>query len=172
MAKPRLNGLSTQLTFVPPKVEMKGQEVTKKMKLAINKAITRGVQKGITYVEAALRPALDNSMKSQWSWGVGVAGVATRDIVDTGALMSSLKLKATFLQTKTKLDITYTKPYAAFVHYGGYVKPYGNQKANAVYLPGRPWVTAVIEGTHGQPKFDSGKYFDQGIQEAWKAQFG
>ena len=171
MARPNFN-LTTQLTFVPPKVEMKGQEVTPKMKMAINKALTKGVQKGMTYVEAALRPALDRSMSSQWAWGVGRAGASSRDIVDTGALKSSLKLKTTFLQTKTKLDITYTQRYAAFVHYGGYMQPYGNKKAPAVYIPGRPWITAVLEGTHGQPKLDYAASFNQGIQEAWRAQFG
>jgi len=174
MAKGKVNfgNVSSQLTFVPPKVDMKGQEVTPKMKLAINKALVKGVQKGMTYVEAALRPALNASMASQWSWGVGKAGAPSRDIIDTGALRDSLKLKTTFLQTKTKLDITYTQRYAAFVHYGGYIQHYGNKKASAVYIPGRPWVTAVLEGTHGQPKLDYATPFNAGIQEAWAAQFG
>lgn len=174
MAKGKVNlgKVSTQLTFIPPKVEMKGQDVTPKMRLATNKALTKGVQKGMTYVEAALRPALDASMASQWSWGVGKAGLASRDIIDTGALKGSLKLKTTFLQTKTKLDIIYTQKYAAFVHYGGYIQPYGNPKASSMYIPGRPWVTAVLEGTHGQPKLDYAAPLNRGIQEAWKAQFG
>ena len=142
------------------------------MRLAIAKALNKGVIKGMTYVEAALRPALDNSMQSQWKWGVGKAGASSRDIIDTGALKSSLRLKTTYLKTKTRLEIIYPKPYASFVYYGGYIHPYGNKKAPMVYIPGRPWVMAVLQGTHGQPKLDYATPFNRGIQEAWAAQFG
>ena len=66
----------------------------------------------------------------------------------------------------------YNTPYAAFVHYGGMIKPYGNKNAADVLIPARPWVQAVFEGSHGQPKFDMRTPFDKGIGEAWSAQFG
>jgi len=148
-----------------PKVE--GKADTKKMQLAVNKALSRGAQKGSTYVEKSLREALDNSLQSQWTWIQG-----SRDIVDTGRLKSSLEIKAVFSQTKVSFKIAYNVPYAGLVHYGGMIKPYGNRNAADVLIPARPWVTAVLEGSHGQPQFDMRTPFDLGISEAWSSQFG
>ena len=156
---------SQKMEIKMPKIE--GKAETKKMQMAVNKAITRGAQKGSTYVEKSLRVALDNSISSQWSWING-----SRDIIDTGKLKSSLQLKTIFSQTKVGFQIAYNTPYAAFVHYGGVIKPYGNQNAADVLIPGRPWVQAIFEGSHGQPKFDLQTPFDQGISEVWSAQFG
>ena len=92
--------LRTEVIFVPPAIEMNGREVTQKIRSAIASAVSKGVIKGITYVEAGLRPALNNSMDSQWQWGVGKAGAPSRarlvsengsrivkeGIVETGAL--------------------------------------------------------------------------------------
>ena len=148
-----------------PKVE--GKAETKKMQLAINKALSRGAQKGATYVEKDLKESLNRSLMSQWAWIEG-----SRDIIDTGRLRDSLELKSVFSQTKVKFQIAYKVPYAGLVHYGGMIKPYGNQRAADVVIPARPWVVAVLEGTHGQQKFDMRTPFDRGISEAWSAQFG
>ena len=156
---------SQKMEIKMPKIE--GKAETKKMQLAVNKALSRGAQKGSTYVEKSLREALDNSITSQWSWTSGA-----RDIVDTGTLKGSLEIKTIFSQTKVGFQVAYNTPYAAFVHYGGVIKPYGNRNAADVVIPGRPWVQAVFEGTHGQPKFDLQTPFDRGIGEAWSAQFG
>ena len=154
-----------KLEIKMPKVE--GKAETKKMQLAVNKAITRGAQKGATYVEKSLREALDASISSQWAWNEG-----TRDIIDTGKLKSSLEIKSIFNQTKVGFQISYNTPYAAFVHYGGMIKPYGNPNAADVVIPARPWVQAVFEGSNGQKKFDLATPFDKGISEVWSAQFG
>ena len=156
---------STKMSIQMPKVE--GKTDTPKMKAAVNKALSRGAQKGAAYVEKSLRTALDNSISSQWSWTTG-----SRDIVDTGKLKSSLKIVTSFAQTKVTFAVQYNTPYAAFVHYGGVIKPYGNKNAADVLIPGRPWVQAVFEGSNGQPKFDMRAPFDRGIGEAWSAQFG
>ena len=148
-----------------PKVE--GKADTKKMKAAVNKALVKGAQKGASYVSENLRKALDASMDSSWQWIEG-----QRDIVDTGRLKSSLEVKTVFNQTKVGFQVSYNTPYAAFVHYGGVMKPYGNPNAADVIVPARPWVQAVFEGTHGQPKFDMLVPFDKGIKEIWTAQFG
>ena len=81
-----------------PKVE--GKADTKKMRLAVNKALGRGAQKGSTYVEKGLRQALNTSLMSQWSWING-----SRDIIDTGRLKNSLELKTVFSQTKVNFQI-------------------------------------------------------------------
>ena len=148
-----------------PKVE--GKIETAKMKAAVNKAIVKGAQKGSTYVEVGLRKALDNSIDSQWSWISG-----SRDIVDTGKLKASAKIITKFAQTKVTFQVQYNTPYASFVHYGGAIKPYGNKSAATVILPARPWVQAVLTGSHGQPQFDFKVPFDRGISEQWSAQFG
>ena len=164
-----------------PKVE--GKSNTPKMKAAVAKALSKGAQKGATYVEAGLKAALDKSIESPvWgpfspkmpyiSAGGNERGSGMRSNVDTGALKESLSIKASFAQTKVSFQITYRQPYAAFVHYGGVIKPYGNQSAADVIIPGRPWVQAIFEGSNSQPKFDIRTPFDKGIGEAWKAQFG
>ena len=148
-----------------PKVE--GSMETAKMKAAVSKALVKGAQKGASYVEAGLITALNKSMDSQWTWNQG-----SRDIVDTGKLKASAKIITKFAQTKVSFQVQYNTPYAAFVHYGGVMKPYGNKYAADVIIPGRPWVKAVLEGSHGQEKFDFRVPFDRGISEQWSAQFG
>ena len=155
----------TKMSIQMPKVE--GKADTAKMKAAVNKALVKGAQKGATYVEKDLRVALDKSISSQWSWIDG-----SRDIIDTGTLKGALKINTKFAQTKVTFEIQYNTPYAAFVHYGGMIKPYGNKNAADVVIPARPWVQAVLEGSHGQEKFDMRTPFDKGIGEQWKAQFG
>ena len=134
-----------------PKVE--GKTDTPKMKAAVNKALSKGAQKGSTYVSRSLRSALD-------------ASITSFQAVDTGKLKNSLEIREKFSQTKVGFSIIYKTPYAAFVHYGGVIQPYGNRNAAAVTIPGRPWVEKALEG------FDIRTPFDQGIQEAWSAQFG
>ena len=176
MAKTKFS-FKQKLEIKLPKVEGKAQ--TKKMQAAVNKAITRGAQKGATYVEKDLKAALDASISANvWSWPRatlrqnGSEAGTTRDIVDTGKLRNSLEIKASFSVTKVGFQINYKTPYAGLVHYGGVIKPYGNPNAADVLVPGRPWVQAIFEGTHGQPKFDIKTPFDKGISEVWSAQFG
>ena len=156
---------NTKMSIGMPKVE--GQNNTAKMKAAVKKELSKGAQKGATYVENDLKQALTDSVNSQWAWNEG-----SRDIVDTGRLRDSLKIKTSFLQTKVTFAVQYNVPYAAFVHYGGMIKPYGNPNAADVLIPARPWVQAVFDGTYGQEKFDMRTPFDRGIGEAWSAQFG
>ena len=134
-----------------PKVE--GKADTKKMQLAINKALSKGAQKGATYIQKDLKKVLDTSIKKYKA-------------IDTGKLKDSLEIKAKFAQTKVGFEIIYKTPYAAFVHYGGVMRPYGNPNAATVTIPGRPWISDGLEG------FNLKAPFDKGIGEAWKAQFG
>ena len=134
-----------------PKVD--GKADTKKMQLAINKALSKGAQKGATYIQKSLKTALDTS-------------ITKFEAIDTGKLKNSLEIRAKFSQTKVGFSIIYKTPYAAFVHYGGVMRPYGNPNAATVTIPGRPWISTALEG------FDLKTPFDRGIGEAWKAQFG
>ena len=134
-----------------PKVE--GKIETAKMKAATNKALVKGAQRGATYVQQSLRGVLD-------------ASISSFGAVDTGTLRDSLEIRTRFLQTKVGFTIIYKTPYAAFVHYGGVIQPYGNPNAASVTIPGRPWIDAALRG------YDIKTPFDRGISEAWTAQFG
>lgn len=66
----------------------------------------------------------------------------TDDIVLSGRLLSSQSVTV----NGSSIDISYSVPYAALVHYGGYITPYGSENASRIYLPPRPWVTNVLSG--------------------------
>lgn len=91
-------------------------------------------------ISLKLKPALDTAIRASWGWRDG-----SRDIVDTGELAKSLDIT----RSGKKISISYGTEYAALVHYGGYIQPYGNPSAESVYLPGRPWVAAVLGITPG-----------------------
>ena len=141
MAKSQFN-FNAKIEIQMPKVE--GKVDTKKMQMAINTALSKGVQKGATYVQRSLRTALDESITR-----VGA--------VDTGKLKSSLEIRAKFSQTKVGFSIIYKTPYAAFVHYVGMIQfPYGNKSAASVIVPGRPWIEMAIKGFDLKTPFDKG----------------
>jgi phage gpG-like protein len=95
-------------------------------------------ERAIIYIKDALKKALDDAMQANiWEGG--------SDIVDTGELMNSLEITI----EGDSVTMAYTSEYAAIVHYGGYIRPYGNESAEKVYIPGRPWLQAVIEGYGG-----------------------
>lgn len=110
--------------------------------------------------EIAIRNALDYAVSAAvWGWRDG-----TRDIVETGALRSSLS----FSNTANGLEFWYTAPYANLVHYGGYVRPYGNPKIDAVYIPGRPWVDAVMVGGGPVDPVDLDSIYEEAISRAFR----
>lgn len=106
-----------------------------------------GAIPGVTSLIAQkLSDALDQAMEAAvWRWENG-----TRDIVDTSRLRSSKSITA----SGDGIDVVYNAPYASLIHYGGYILPYGNQSAEKVYIPPRPWVQSVISGGGPVPQFD------------------
>lgn len=161
-----LDKLSFTFKIDMPKAEAK-LEVSKG-KAAAEKAIFNGLRSGVIYVQRDLKVALDKSIASQWTWYRG----GSRDIIDTGRLKSSLNMTNTVSNTKATIKGNYNTPYAAFVHYGGVMKPYGNRNAADVVIPARPWVKGVLTGTYGQEKINVKALMNKAIAEAWKAQFG
>jgi hypothetical protein len=150
MAKTQFKFAAT-IEIQMPKVE--GKADTKKMQMAIKTALSKGAQKGATYIQKSLGTALDQS-------------ITQFGAIDTGRLKKSLEIRPKFGQTKVGFSIIYKTPYAAFVHYGGVMRPYGNPNAATVTIPGRPWIDVAVKG------FDLKTPFDKGIGEAWSAQFG
>lgn len=108
-------------------------------------------------IASKLGAALDEAMASS-AWGTG------KDIIDTGKLRDSLVITT----TSGGISIKYTAPYAAIVHYGGYIVPYGNPSLSKIYIPGRPWVDSVMKGGGPVAAFD----FESVYREAIRAVFG
>jgi hypothetical protein len=94
----------------------------------------------IVEIATELNADLKAMLKASWGWTSGA-----RDIVETGALMRSGGATA----TGDSIEIGYAADYAQLVHNGGYVQPYGNVNVSAVYIPGRPWIAAVLGEANG-----------------------
>lgn len=111
----------------------------------------------IEYTALYLGKALDAAMDaSVWRWRDG-----SRDIIDTGELKSSLSI----ISNSKGLTIDYGAAYAALVHYGGYIIPYGDPKNKPVYLPPRPWVQSVIFGGGPVDQFDFEAIYNKAFNE-------
>jgi hypothetical protein len=167
------------ITFKTPKPKVTA-ETSKKVRLAMNTAISKGTIAGVSRIETGLSAALDRAMEAPvWNWpnptfrANGEIATNVRNIVDTGALKASKKITSKFSQTKSDVFISYSSPYALLVHYGGFIRPYGNQFAATKQLPARPWIRAVTQGgVSSIDKYDFDKEIRDEINKAWKAQFG
>ena len=117
------------------------------------------IDRGSTRVAADLKRALDDAMRSPvWSTKNGQA-----DIIETGELLQS----GTVTVNQSGVTIAYDAPYAALVHYGGYINPYGST-TEKVYLPPRPWVQSVLNGGAGIPAFDFARYYEEEILKEFR----
>ncbi len=119
----------------------------------LRKAANKATDKIIADISSALDAAMSASI---WNWPSGA-----RDIIDTGALRDSLSIK----KAGNGFTITYNQPYAAIVHYGGYIQPYGNPKATKFYFPPRPWIDSVLNGSGPVPQFDFEGAFRKAFDE-------
>jgi phage gpG-like protein len=118
-------------------------------------AVARASQR----ITADLKQALDDALRSNvWSTRSGAA-----DIYETGELLASGSVTA----NDNGLTIAYDAPYAALVHFGGYIHPYGNIRTK-VYLPPRPWVRSVLSGGGPVPQFNFQQYYTQEIAAAFR----
>jgi len=137
--------------FKTPKLEIKTNSKKERYE-AMNRLID-GVQLGARQVESYLPGLLDAALEANiWSWPrqtvrqSGEIAGTSRNIVDQGGLMASKNVTTKYLKTKTTFSVSYSAPYATLVHEGGYIQPYGNPSAGLRSIPGRPWVSAVLEG--------------------------
>jgi phage gpG-like protein len=117
-------------------------DLSAKFERAINRASQR--------IAVDLKRALDDAMSSP-VWG-------GTDLVDTGALMASGRVSV----SQNGITIAYDAPYAALIHYGGYIHPYGNVNLR-VFLPPRPWVESLLFGGGPVQQFDFVSYYTQEI---------
>ena len=125
-------------------------DVTSRIEGAIDRANVR--------ILTDLKKALENAILSDiWRTNDGVD-----DIYETGELMNS----GTVTFSKNGITVAYSAPYAALVHYGGYIHPYGNKNIS-VYLPPRPWVEAVFNGMGPITAFDFASYYREEIERSF-----
>jgi len=108
-----------------PKLELKMLESPK-----IN-SIVEGLEKAHEEGVVAVAEGLQNHLRAQ---------IIAVGAVKTGELMNS---DSVTIQSDS-ISVEYSSPYAAFVHYGGYIVPYGNVNISKVYIPGRPWIAASL----------------------------
>jgi hypothetical protein len=71
--------------------------------------------------------------------GQGTAPGSPRNIVDSGSLRQSNLFR---LQGFTG-EFSWSAKYAGYVHEGARIHPWGD-RSRRVYLPGRPWTSAVL----------------------------
>lgn len=106
-----------------------------------------------------LKDALDQALSSPvWSLPKG----EDQDLVDSGRLKASGSVTA----TENGITISYSAPYANLIHYGGYILPYGNESAQKVYIPPRPWVQSVVAGGGPVPQFDFAAIIREAVRRA------
>lgn len=148
-----------------PKVKTDITETMKK--LAVTEVLNKGVREGSEVVQKKLKTSLNKSMMSLWPYRD-----ETRDIIDTGKLKRSLAISKQVSGSRAVFNITYNRPYAGLIYYGGYITPYGNKNAADVFIPGRPWVQAIMEGSYGQEKIDIEGSMRRAINKAWRRRFG
>lgn len=121
-------------------VIVKDPEITglDKLEKTLIKEINKAHSYAVRMVKNRLETALDEAMEAPvWDWIND-----KRDIVDTGALKASRKV---IIDSDNDIHILYNQEYAAIVHYGGYSPVFGDPN-KTYYYPGRPWVTALLEG--------------------------
>lgn len=121
----------------------------------VTAAITRAIERANQRIATDVKTALDAAMHSEvWQLGNSAA-----DIYDTGELLES----GTVTVSSDGITIAYSAPYAALVHFGGYISPYGDTSSR-VYLPARPWIDAVLRGGGPVQPIDIGRYYDEEIR--------
>lgn len=167
-----------KVSIPAPKVTVKKSD-DPKYYAKVKQALNRGMIKASGYIKTELSMALDRAMTEvSWPWprqtqrASGELAGTSRDIVDTGRLYESQQINEKFLKTKTTFEIVYNTPYAALVHYGGYVQPYGNPNAATVSIPGRPWIESAINGGNGMDPLDVKTPTEKGLAEGWKEVMG
>ena len=130
-----------------------------------NDRILKGIEKAFRTCAAELDGRFDEAISgSHWDWprtsqrglpgttvgqlakahkaGQGNSVGSPRNIIDSGDLKGS---KVMNLQGFAA-EWTWSVEYAAAVHDGAVIHPWGNKKAAKVELPARPWTNAVLEG--------------------------
>jgi hypothetical protein len=118
-----------------------------KVNLDVAGKSSRALEVARKIVAAELNSAFQDALGSKvWSWdratirSNGQEVGSPRNIVDTGILKASnsFQVNGTLATFKWSVD------YAAAVHYGASIYPWGDKSRPKVNLPARPWTSAVL----------------------------
>jgi len=132
-----------------------------KLKARFPEALENAHRKTLVFVAEELEIALGLAMETNaWNWEYGDG-----NIVDTGALRDSVSIGI----TGDRINVSYGEEYAAIVYYGGYIHPYGNPRVQ-IYMPGRPWIAAVLNGGGPVEQFDIRRVYMQHFEGFMKAE--
>lgn len=127
--------------------------------------IMKGIEKAFRTCAAELDGRFDEAISgSHWTWprdslrglpgttvgqkakaakkGGGNTVGTPRNIIDSGDLKGSKSMSMQGFSA----EWTWSVEYAAAVHDGARIQPWGNKNAASVELPARPWTNAVLEG--------------------------
>lgn len=131
-------------------------------------ALKRASEQAMKEVAAELTGRFDDAISSAvWPWDLGQSkrglGGSTlgerakawkkakfntgspRSIVDSG----DLKQSRTFSLKGLTAEWAWTAEYAAAVHEGARIHPWGDPKNGTIQMPARPWTEAVLKGGTG-----------------------
>lgn len=132
----------------------------------VSTSIMEGIQKAFRTCAAELDGRFDEAISgANWSWprttrrglpgttlaqkikgynqGKGNDVGSPRSILDSGDLKGSKQMSDI---KGFSVEWTWSVEYAAAVHDGAMIYPWGNRNADKVELPARPWTNAVLEG--------------------------
>lgn len=175
MAKMQIAGFKSYFVMPVPVFAPVEPDQTRQKTLA---AMNDGLDKATTYIKTSLLDAVNRSLVSSvWYWPNvtqrkdGTEAGSPRDIFDTGSLYVAHKYTSSVSKTKGTVMLHVQSPYAAIVHFGGVIQPYGNPNLPSFIYPARPWISAAMLGERGLPKPDFEGDITKAIQEAWAAVF-
>lgn len=143
-------------------------KITVQLPANVEANLKKAAEQAMKEVAAELTGRFDDAISSAvWPWALGqskrglsgstvgerakawkAASFNTgspRSIVDSG----ELKQSRTFQLKGLQAEWAWTADYAAAVHEGARIKPWGDPTNKTVTLPARPWTTAVLKGGTG-----------------------
>lgn len=154
----------------PLEITIKNKKYKKLAESRLRAEFIKSWEKAADQVDTMLSDWLDKAMERQtWNWprgtyrrgGSGYVSPGLRDIVDTGELQRSKKIKSESLATRRNTLISYSAQYASYVHNGAYIIPYGNTNAQRVYTPARPWIYYAVIGMGALADNENGPYIKE-----------
>ena len=126
-------------------------DASKAIKITMD-AIEDSVRRWQEIVSREILVYLNEAMSST-AWPSGT------DIIDTGELRDSVSISI----SGSNIEVSYDVAYANLVHYGGYIMPYGNTRANMVYIEGRPWAESVLFGGGPFKQYDYAEAYSRAL---------
>jgi hypothetical protein len=96
--------------------------------------------------------------------GEGITPPNPRNIVDSGNLRET---DSWWMSGPYQATFKWSSEYATFIHEGGSMKPWGNDNAQRVIIPARPWTRAVL----GQENVSGIRVYNVGqrLRDVWLA---